>query len=56
MVCPMKPVKPGQLQEGLLYELMKSPAVSAVHIQSYSANCYQELCLAAKNEERKRRQ
>ena len=36
----------GQLQEGLQYELMKSPAVSG-------AQGYQELCLAAKNEERR---
>ena len=33
-----------QLQEGLRYELMKGPAVSG-------ATRYQELCVAAKNEE-----
>ena len=36
----------GQLQEGLLYSLMESPAVSG-------AQNYKELCLAAKREERK---
>ena len=36
----------GQLQEGLMMELMRSPSVSGA--QSYSA-----LCLAAKNEERR---
>ena len=35
-----------QLQEGLSYELMKAPAVSGSHF-------YQELCLAAKNEEKR---
>ena len=35
-----------QLQEGLLYELMKAPAVSGSH-------GYPELCLAARNEERR---
>ena len=34
-----------QLQEGLHYELMKAPAVSG-------ATKYQELCIAAKNEEK----
>ena len=34
----------GQLQEGLQYEVMISPAV-------FCAQGYQELCLAAKNEE-----
>ena len=36
----------GQLQEGLRYALMKAPAVSG-------ARDYQELCTAAKNEERR---
>ena len=36
----------GQLQEGLRYTLMKSPAVSG-------ARNYQELCVAARNEERR---
>ena len=36
----------GQLQEGLRYALMKAPAVSG-------AQDYQELCTAAKNEERR---
>ena len=36
----------GQLQEGLRYELMRSPAVSG-------AQNYKELCLAAKNEEKR---
>lgn len=35
----------GQLQEGLLYELMKVPAVTGAHK-------YSELCLAARNEEK----
>ena len=35
-----------QLQEGLSYELMKAPAVSGSH-------GYPELCLAARNEERR---
>ena len=35
-----------QLQEGLLYKLMKSPAVSG-------AQSYAELCLAARNEEKR---
>ena len=35
-----------QLQEGLSYELMKSPAVSGSH-------SYPELCLAARNEEKR---
>ena len=35
-----------QLQEGLLYRLVKSPAVSG-------ARTYAELCLAAKNEEKR---
>ena len=35
-----------QLQEGLRYELMKAPAVSG-------ATKYQELCIAAKNEEKR---
>ena len=35
-----------QLQEGLLYSLMESPAVSG-------AQNYKELCLAAKREERR---
>ena len=35
-----------QLQEGLRYELMRGPAVSGAQI-------YQELCLAAKNEEKR---
>ena len=34
-----------QLQEGLQYELMKAPAVS-------EATKYQELCTAARNEEK----
>ena len=36
----------GQLQEGLSYSLMESPSVSG-------AQSYHELCIAAKNEERK---
>ena len=36
----------GQLQEGLRYELMKAPAVSG-------ATKYRELCVAAKNEEKR---
>ena len=36
----------GQLQEGLCYALMKAPAVSG-------ARAYQELCLAARNEEKR---
>ena len=36
----------GQLQEGLSYALVKSPAVSG-------ARSYSELCLAACNEERR---
>ena len=36
----------GQLQEGLRYTLMKSPAVSG-------ARSYQELCVAARNEEQR---
>jgi len=36
----------GQLQEGLRYVLIKSPAVSG-------ARSYKELCTAARNEERK---
>ena len=36
----------GQLQEGLIYTLVKSPAVSG-------ARSYSELCLAARNEERR---
>ena len=36
----------GQFQEGLQYELMRSPAVSG-------ASTYKELCLAAKNEEKR---
>ena len=36
----------GQLQEGLWYEIMKAPAVSGSHP-------YHELCLAAKNEEKR---
>lgn len=36
----------GQLQEGLKYELMRGPAVSG-------AQTYKELCLAAKNEEKR---
>ena len=36
----------GQLQEGLCLELMKGPAVSG-------ATKYQELCVAAKNEEKR---
>ena len=36
----------GQFQEGLRYELMRSPAVSG-------ASTYRELCLAAKNEEKR---
>ena len=36
----------GQLQEGLLYELMSAPAVSG-------AQRYRELCLAARNEEKR---
>ena len=36
----------GQLQEGLSYSLMESPAVSG-------AQNYKELCLAAKREERR---
>ena len=36
----------GQLQEGLKYELMRSPAVSG-------AQTYKELCLASKNEEKR---
>ena len=36
----------GQLQEGLLYTLVKSPAVSG-------ARSYSELCLAARNKERR---
>jgi len=36
----------GQLQEGLRYEIMRSPAVSG-------AQSYKELCVAAKNEERR---
>ena len=35
----------GQLQEGLLYELLKAPAVSG-------AQKYSELCVAARNEEK----
>ena len=35
-----------QLQEGLRYDLMRAPAVSG-------AQMYKELCLAAKNEERR---
>ena len=35
----------GQLQEGLHYELIKSPAVSG-------AQSYKELCIAAQNEEK----
>ena len=35
----------GQLQEGLLYELMSAPAISG-------AQKNQELCLAARNEEK----
>ena len=35
----------GQVQEGLLYELLKAPAVSGV--QKYS-----EMCVAARNEEK----
>lgn len=35
-----------QLQEGLLYELMRGPAVSG-------ATKYQELCIATKNEEKR---
>ena len=35
-----------QLQEGLKYELMKAPAVSG-------AKDYQELCISARNEERR---
>ena len=35
-----------QLQEGLRYELMRGPAVSG-------ATKYQELCIAAKNEEKR---
>ena len=34
-----------QLQEGLLYDLMKAPAVSGSHN-------YNELCLAVRNEEK----
>ena len=37
----------GQLQEGLKYGLMESPAVSG-------ATSYQSLCIAAKSEERRR--
>ena len=36
----------GQLQEGLRYELMRAPAVSG-------AQTYKELCLAARNEEKR---
>ena len=36
----------GQLQEGLRYELMRAPAVSGAQI-------YKELCLAARNEEKR---
>ena len=36
----------GQLQEGLRYEIMKGPAVSGSH-------GYKELCLAARNEEKR---
>ena len=36
----------GQLQEGLRYNLMKAPAVSG-------AQTYPELCMAAKNEEKR---
>ena len=36
----------GQLQEGLRYNLMKAPAVSG-------AQTYPELCIAAKNEEKR---
>ena len=39
----------GQLHEGLRYSLMKAPAVSG-------ANTYQELCGAAKSEERCQRE
>ena len=35
-----------QLQEGLVYDLMRAPAVSG-------AQGYRELCLAARNEERR---
>ena len=36
----------GQMQEGLKYELMESPAVSG-------ATGYKQLCLAARNEEKR---
>ena len=36
----------GQMQEGLLYDLMKAPAVSGVQT-------YRELCVAARNEEKR---
>ena len=36
----------GQLQEGLLYDIMKAPAVSGSH-------GYKELCLAPRNEEKR---
>ena len=35
----------GQLQSGLAFDLSKAPAVSGTHN-------YEELCIAAKNEER----
>ena len=36
----------GQLQDGLKYEIMRSPAVSG-------ALTYKEVCLAARNEEKR---
>lgn len=44
-VCQVATVH-SQLQEGLRYDLMREPAVSG-------AQTYKELCLAAKNEEKR---